>query len=61
MSAWGLMKLLTYFQQSPDEFDAELRNLEEVPTAVDEVRKQVLEAHRLLLKLNPKTVPNLLI
>jgi len=31
-----------------------LRSLDEVPSADDEVRKQVLEAHKLLLKLNPK-------
>jgi anti-anti-sigma factor len=54
LECMGFDEIIDIFQQSPDEFDAELRNLEEVPTAVDEVRKQVLEAHRLLLKLNPK-------
>lgn len=54
LECMGFDEIIDIFQQSPDEFDAELRNLEEVPTAVDEVRKQVLEAHRLLLKLNPE-------
>ena len=47
-------EIIDIFQQSPNDLDAELRSLDEVPTAVDEVRKQVLEAHKLLLKLNPK-------
>ena len=41
-------------QQSPNELGTELRSLDQVPAGVDEVRKQVLEAHKLLLKLNPK-------
>ncbi|MGB0458726.1 MAG: STAS domain-containing protein [Porticoccaceae bacterium] len=54
LECMGFDEIIDIFQQSPDEFDTELRSLEEVPAAVDEVRRQVLEAHKLLLKLNPK-------
>ena len=47
-------EIIDIFQQSPDEFDAELRCLDAVTSEVDEVRQQVLEAHKLLIKLNPK-------
>lgn len=47
-------EIIDIFQQSPGEFDAELRCLDAVTSEVDEVRQQVLEAHKLLLKLNPK-------
>lgn len=53
LECMGFDEIIDIYQQSPDEFDAELRSLEEVPAAVDEVRRQVLEAHKLLLKLNP--------
>ena len=49
-------EIIDIFQQSPDEFDAELRCLDTVTSEVDEVRQQVLEAHKLLIKLNPKNV-----
>ena len=54
LECMGFDEIIDIFQQSPEEFDTELRSLEEVPAAVDEVRRQVLEAHKLLLKLNPK-------
>ncbi len=47
-------EIIDIFQQSPEEFDAELRCLDVVTSEVDEVRQQVLEAHKLLIKLNPK-------
>lgn len=54
LECMGFDEIIDIFHQSPNDLDAELRSLDEVPTAVDEVRKQVLEAHKLLLKLNPK-------
>lgn len=54
LECMGFDEIIDIFQQSPNDLEAELRSLDEVPTAVDEVRKQVLEAHKLLLKLNPK-------
>ena len=54
LECMGFDEIIDIFQQSPNDLDAELRSLDEVPSAVDEVRKQVLEAHKLLLKLNPK-------
>ena len=45
-------EIIDIFQQSPNEFDAELRCLDAVTSEVDEVRQQVLEAHKLLVKLN---------
>jgi hypothetical protein len=50
----GFDEIIDIFQHSPDEFDAELQSLENIPAGVDEVRHQVLEAHKLLLKINPK-------
>ena len=47
-------EIIDIFQQSPNEFDAELRCLDAVTSEVDELRQQVLEAHKLLVKLNPK-------
>ena len=47
-------EIIDIFQQSPEGFDAELRCLDAVTSEVDEVRQQVLEAHKLLIKLNPK-------
>lgn len=47
-------EIIDIFQQSLNEFDAELRCLDAVTSEVDEVREQVLEAHKLLIKLNPK-------
>ena len=54
LDCMGFDEIIDIIQQSPNDLEAELRSLDEVPTAVDEVRKQVLEAHKLLLKLNPK-------
>ena len=48
----GFDEIIDIFQQLPS-IKADLRNLEDVPTEVAEVRKQVLEAHKLLLQLNP--------
>jgi len=47
-------EIIDIFQQSPEGFDAELRSLDAVTSEVDEVRQHVLEAHKLLIKLNPK-------
>jgi anti-anti-sigma factor len=54
LKCMGFDEIIDIFQQSPDEFDAELRSLEQIPAEVDEVRHQVLEAHKLLLKINPE-------
>jgi hypothetical protein len=54
LECMGFDEIIDIFQQSPNEFDAELQSLDEVPAGVDEIRQQVLEAHKLLLKLNPK-------
>ena len=47
-------EIIDIFQQSPEGCDAELRCLDAVTSEVDEVRQHVLEAHKLLIKLNPK-------
>jgi len=52
LECMGFDEIIDIFQQSPD-MDGELRKLEEVPSGVDELRHQVLEAHKLLLQLNP--------
>ena len=54
LECMGFDEIIDIFQQSPKEISPELRSLDEVPAGVDEVRQQVLEAHKLLLKLNPK-------
>ena len=52
LECMGFDEIIDIFQQLPN-IDTELRALDDVPTEVDEVRKQVLEAHKLLLQLNP--------
>jgi len=52
LECMGFDEIIDIFQHSPD-MGGELRKLEEVPSGVDEVRQQVLEAHKLLLQLNP--------
>ena len=52
LECMGFDEIIDIFQQLPS-IKADLRNLEDVPTEVAEVRKQVLEAHKLLLQLNP--------
>ena len=54
LECMGFDEIIDIFQQSPKQISPELRSLDEVPVGVDEVRQQVLEAHKLLLKLNPK-------
>ena len=54
LECMGFDEIIDIFQQSPDDFDTELQSLEEVPADVDEIRQQVLEAHKLLLRLNPQ-------
>jgi anti-anti-sigma factor len=54
LECMGIDEIIDIFQQSPDEFEIDLRSLEEVPTEVDDVRRQVLESHKLLLRLNPE-------
>ena len=51
---YGFYEIIDIFQQSPNDFDTELQSLEEVSAGVDEIRQQVIEAHKLLLRLNPQ-------
>lgn len=53
LECMGFDEIIDIFQQQPD-IDTDLRSLEEAPAEVDELRKQVLEAHKLLLTLNPQ-------
>jgi len=50
----GIDEIIDIFQQTPDAFEIELRSLDMVPAEVNDVRRQVLESHKLLLKLNPE-------
>jgi anti-anti-sigma factor len=54
LECMGFDEIIDIFQQSPNDFDTELQNLEEVSAGVDEIRQQVIEAHKLLLRLNPQ-------
>jgi anti-anti-sigma regulatory factor len=54
LECMGFDEIIDIFQQSPDDFDTELQSLEEVSAGVDEIRQQVIESHKLLLRLNPQ-------
>ena len=54
LECMGIDEIIDIFQQAPDAFEIELRSLGMVPTEVSDVRRQVLESHKLLLKLNPE-------
>ena len=54
LECMGFDEIIDIFQQSPNDFDTELQSLEEVSAGVDEIRQQVIEAHKLLLRLNPQ-------
>ena len=53
LECMGFDEIIDIFEKSAD-MGGELRKLEEVSSGVDEIRQQVLEAHKLLLKLNPQ-------
>ena len=48
----GFDEIFDIFQEVP-EIDAELHEIGIVNTEIDEIRQQVLEAHKLLMALNP--------
>ena len=48
----GFDEIIDIFQEIPN-IDAELQDLETVDPDLDEVRRQVLEAHKLLMQLSP--------
>ena len=48
----GFDEIFDIFQEVPD-IDAELHDIGTVDTEIDEIRRQVLDAHKLLMQLNP--------
>ncbi len=52
LDCMGLDEIFDIFQEVPD-IDAELHDIGSVDTELDEIRRQVLEAHKLLMQLNP--------
>ena len=53
LDCMGFDELFDIIQEVPD-FSAKLQSIASVTPEVDEIRKQVLEAHKLLVQLNPK-------
>ncbi len=53
LDCMGFDELFDIYQEVPN-ITAELKSITSVNPEVDEVRQQVLEAHRLLVELNPK-------
>ncbi len=53
LDCMGFDELFDIFQDVP-EISAKLQSITSVNSEVDEIRKQVLEAHKLLVQLNPK-------
>jgi anti-anti-sigma factor len=53
LDCMGFDELFDIIQQVP-EISANLQSITSVNSEVDEIRKQVLEAHKLLVQLNPK-------
>lgn len=52
LDCMGFDEIFDIIQQVPA-IDAELHSIESVSSEVDEIRRQVLEAHKLLMQLNP--------
>ncbi|MDC1145064.1 STAS domain-containing protein [Porticoccaceae bacterium] len=52
LDCMGFDEIIDIFQDVP-EISADLQAIEPVDTEVDEMRRQVLEAHKLLVKLSP--------
>ncbi len=53
LDCMGFNELFDIFQQVP-ESNAKLHSIVSVDAEVDDIRKQVLEAHKLLVQLNPE-------
>ena len=53
LDCMGFDELFDIFQDVP-QISAKLQSITSVNSEVDEIRKQVLEAHKLLVQLNPK-------
>jgi anti-anti-sigma factor len=54
LDCMGFDDLFDIFQQVPN-INAKLHSIASVNAEVDEIRKQVLEAHKLLVQLNPES------
>ena len=52
LDCMGLEEIFDIIQEVPA-INAELHSIESVSPEVDEIRRQVVEAHRLLMELNP--------
>ncbi len=52
LDCMGLEEIFDIIQEVPT-INAELHSIESVSPEVDEIRRQVVEAHRLLMELNP--------
>jgi anti-anti-sigma factor len=52
LNCMGFDEIFDIFQEVPA-IDAELHSIESVSSEVDEIRRQVVEAHKLLMELNP--------
>ena len=51
-TVWVFEEIFDIIQEVPT-IDAELHSIESVSPEVDEIRRQVVEAHKLLMELNP--------
>jgi len=52
LECMGFEEIIDIFQEVPD-IDAELEDIETVSSDIDAVRRQVLEAHKILVQLSP--------
>ena len=52
LECMGFEEIFDIIQEVPT-IDAELHSIESVSSEVDEIRRQVVEAHKLLMQLNP--------
>jgi anti-anti-sigma factor len=52
LDCMGFEEIFDIIQEVPD-IDAELHSIESVSPEVDEIKRQVVEAHKLLMQLNP--------
>lgn len=53
LDCMGFEEIFDIIQEVPT-IDAELHSIESVNSEVDEIRRQVVEAHKLLMQLNPE-------
>jgi len=53
LDCMGFEEIFDIIQEVPT-IDAELHSIESVSSEVDEIRRQVVEAHKLLMQLNPE-------